>query len=423
MIGTRTGRLPDDVWATIIEAIEEHWRAFLGEVSTNDHGITELVPAAHRLAVQLAGHHLDLPVLLMIYQAAQTASWDFAVGVVAGAPGDLDHTTLLIWFWTKASRWFTASIELSVAVYQEEFNRIRRRGDTRRHELVADVLSGKEIGAAELSAELGGHHLAGVSHVAIIAHALTTDAIERLEAAITAVSAAVHGAAPTLVRPGGRELWGWIHTPDTAGALLESLDSGSLGIDAATVRLTVGGPASGMAGFIAAHKDARAAQRVALSPSRTTAVTVYRRVAALTLLALDHDAATRFALSTLGPLADPDHRQLRETMRVVLTSTESADAVAARLGVHKNTVRYRVQQAERMLDHPLRSGAGDLLLAIDYLDAFPGDPTRPPGGEVRTGLKSTFSRTPQSGQHQSSGISAQAVPAAKPSASSPEATS
>ncbi|HQV20129.1 MAG TPA: helix-turn-helix domain-containing protein, partial [Gordonia sp. (in: high G+C Gram-positive bacteria)] len=138
-------------------------------------------------------------------------------------------------------------------------------------------------------------------------------------------------------------------------------------------RLTVGGPAAGLAGFIAAHRDALMAQRVALSPVREVAVTEYSQVAALTLLALDHESAARFARDTLGPLADSDQRHLRDTVRIVLTSPESADVVAARLGVHKNTVRYRVQQAERMLDRPLQTGAGDLLLAIDYLDAFPID--------------------------------------------------
>ncbi|GAB03461.1 PucR family transcriptional regulator [Gordonia amarae] len=370
VIAERTGPLPDDVQATIGKAIEEHWRAFLGEVTANDRGITELVPAAHKLAVQLAAHHLDLPVLLMIYQAAQAASWEFAVGVVADAPDDLDHTTLLIWFWTKASRWFTASIELSVAVYQEEFNRIRQRGDTRRHELVADVLAGTEIGAAELSAELSGYRVSGVPHVAVIAHALTADAIEGLEPAVTALSAVLRGAALTLVRPGGRELWGWIAAPTLRGA---DLSPQTLGIDASAVRLTVGGPATGLAGFIAAHQDARTAQRVALAPAREVAVTRYDEVTALTLLALDHASAARFARHTLGPLADPDQQQLRDTVRVVLTSPDPADVVAARLGVHKNTVRYRVQQVERMLDRPLQTGAGDLLLAIDYLEAFPND--------------------------------------------------
>ena len=151
------------------------------------------------------------------------------------------------------------------------------------------------------------------------------------------------------------------------------LDAAATDIDASQVRLTVGGPAAGLAGFIAAHRDALMAQRVALSPVREVAVTEYSQVAALTLLALDHESAARFARDTLGPLADSDQRHLRDTVRIVLTSPESADVVAARLGVHKNTVRYRVQQAERMLDRPLQTGAGDLLLAIDYLDAFPID--------------------------------------------------
>ncbi|HMS76168.1 PucR family transcriptional regulator [Gordonia sp. (in: high G+C Gram-positive bacteria)] len=369
-IRKRTGPLPDDVQATIAPAIEEHWRAFLSEVTTTDQGVTELVPAAHRLAVLLATHHLDLSMLLRIYQAAQTASWDFAVAVVKGAPADLDRTRLLIWFWTKASRWFTASIELSVAVYQEEFNRIRQRGDTRRHELVAGVLAGNEISAAELSAELGGYRVSGVRHVAGIAHALTADVIEQLEPTVTALSAALRGAGMTVVRPGGRELWGWIAAPAVGVA---DLDAAATDIDASQVRLTVGGPAAGLAGFIAAHRDALMAQRVALSPVREVAVTEYSQVAALTLLALDHESAARFARDTLGPLADSDQRHLRDTVRIVLTSPESADVVAARLGVHKNTVRYRVQQAERMLDRPLQTGAGDLLLAIDYLDAFPID--------------------------------------------------
>ena len=48
----------------------------------------------------------------------------------------------------------------------------------------------------------------------------------------------------------------------------------------------------------------------------------------------------------------------------------ASDRLAERLGVHKNTIRYRVAQAERLLGHPLRERAGDLLLALDYHDAF-----------------------------------------------------
>ena len=112
------------------------------------------------------------------------------------------------------------------------------------------------------------------------------------------------------------------------------------------------------------------AGRVALAPRRMVAVTAYDDVAALTLLALDHEAAERFTRMTLGELAAPEHDQLRLTVRSVLTSPDNADVIAAALGVHKNTVRYRLHQAERLLGRPLAIRAGDLLLALDYYEAF-----------------------------------------------------
>jgi DNA-binding PucR family transcriptional regulator len=99
-------------------------------------------------------------------------------------------------------------------------------------------------------------------------------------------------------------------------------------------------------------------------------VTAYDDVAALVLIAHDPAAAERFARTTLRGLAEPPHDRLRETVREVLTSAETADRLAERLGIHKNTIRYRVAQAERLLGRPLRERAGDLLLALDYHDAF-----------------------------------------------------
>ena len=353
--------LPDDLGPTLLAAIEEHWLAFLASVTVDVAGTPALVPSAGELAVQVARHHLGLPVLLKIYQVAQEASWDFAVGIVRDAPEGLDHEALLVWFWTKANRWFGSSVELSVAEYSAEFDRIRRRGDARRYELTAAVLDGAGVSLSEFSAQLGGYPITGVRHCAVIAHALDADSIERLEPAVAGL---VAGARMTTVRPGGRELWGWVAVRG------DSLIVDDSAIDASSIRVTVGGPAEGIDGFIAAHRDALAAQRIALSSRRRIAVTRYDDVAALTLISADAVAAQRFARATLRGLADPDLDALRETVRVVLTSTESADSIADSLGVHKNTVRYRVQQAERLLGCPLRTRAGDLLLALDYFDAF-----------------------------------------------------
>ena len=127
--------------------------------------------------------------------------------------------------------------------YQDEVERIRRRGDARRYELVADVLDGKSVGSTELSAELGGHPIAGVTQVAVIAHAMDADSIERLEPALVRVASSITGARLAVVRPGGRELWGWLalRTAQSAAAQWDSR-----GVDPAQIRFAIGEPAEGV---------------------------------------------------------------------------------------------------------------------------------------------------------------------------------
>lgn len=368
----------DDLVPLISEAVREHWAAFLDWFFSSDP--FELVPAARRLPAELARRHLGLPVLLAVYRRAQDAAWEYAVGVVREAPGDVDHEALLIWLWSRAADWFSASVDQSVVLHQQEALRIQQHGDAQRHEAVVRVLEGRAEDPAELSAVLDGYPVSG-THLAFIARALTADAIPQLEPALARMASAAPASRLALVRPGGRELWAWLPVarpgpldsirplesamaPDGAGPLAGA------GIDPLAVRVTVGGPAAGIEGFVEAFGDARAALTVALAPGRQAPVTAYADVAPLTMLAADPRAAGRFARRTLGGLADPSAGKLRDTVRAVLCADGGAETVAASLNVHKNTVRYRVGQAERLLGLPLRSRARDLLLALDYYEAF-----------------------------------------------------
>jgi hypothetical protein len=357
-----------DLRPLLLKAVEEHWYAFLDRITLPDAEF-ELVPSAHAIALEAARRHLGLPLLLKVYQRAQEASWDFAVQVVRQAPSDLDHEALLVWFWTKATAWFGSSVEQSVLIHQAETTRIQQRGDARRFEVVSQALDTRSVSPAELSAALAGHPVNIPGHVALVAHALTADSIEQLESALTAVARKAGPARSVLVRPGGREMWAWLALGERPDTMTDT------GIDPTAVRVTMGVGGSGLDGFVAAHLDAQAAQRVALAPGRREPVTAYDDVAALVLVAHDPEAAERFARTTLRGLADPTHDRLRETVREVLTSAETADRLAERLGIHKNTIRYRVAQAERLLGHPLRERAGDLLLALDYHDTFLTKPT------------------------------------------------
>ncbi|GGU14517.1 PucR family transcriptional regulator [Nocardioides albus] len=361
-----------DLRPLLLKAVEEHWYAFLDRITVPDAEF-ELVPSARTIALEAARRHLGLPLLLKVYQRAQEESWDFAVQVVRQAPRDLDHEALLVWFWTKATTWFGSSVEQSVLIHQTETNRIRQRGDARRFEVVSQALGTRSVSSAELSAALAGHPINIPGHLALVAHALTADSIEQLEASLTAVTRHAGHARSVLVRPGGREMWAWVALGDRPESLTGSMTE--TGIDPTTVRVTLGVGGSGLDGFVAAHLDAQAAQRVALAPGRHEPVTAYDDVAALVLIAHDPAAAERFARTTLRGLADPPHGRLRETVREVLTSAETADKIAERLAIHKNTIRYRITQAEGLLGHPLRERAGDLLLALDYHDAFLATPT------------------------------------------------
>lgn len=352
--------LPDDLRPMVVETVEQHWLAFLDRVSTEAE--FELVPAARQLPVELARRHLELPVLLRIYRVAQEASWEFAVEVVGNAPAELDHEALLVWFWGKAVQWFNSSVEKSVLLHQQEVSRIRQRGDAQRYEAVAGLLSGRAEDPTELSAALGGYPVSG-SHIALIARAMTADSIASLEPALMHLAGQIGRARAVLVRPGGREVWAWVHS-----GTLPELDPAD--IDPSAVRVTAGGPADTVEGFAEAHRDARDAQSVALAAGRRKPLTCYDDVAALTLLAQDHRAAERFTRRTLRGLADGGAGKLRQTARAALSTPGGTESVATSLGVHKNTVRYRVGQAERLLGHPLQTRAGDLLLALDYYDAF-----------------------------------------------------
>lgn len=57
-------------------------------------------------------------------------------------------------------------------------------------------------------------------------------------------------------------------------------------------------------------------------------------------------------------------------------TTRSVEAVADRLFVHKNTVRYRIARAEELLGHPLTERAAHLALALRYVALF-GPPAVP----------------------------------------------
>ena len=67
---------------------------------------------------------------------------------------------------------------------------------------------------------------------------------------------------------------------------------------------------------------------------------------------------------------DKSVARLRETLRVFLEENGSFQNAAARLGVHKNTVAYRIHRAEELLGHGVKERQLELetALRLDPLD-------------------------------------------------------
>jgi DNA-binding PucR family transcriptional regulator len=80
----------------------------------------------------------------------------------------------------------------------------------------------------------------------------------------------------------------------------------------------------------------------------------------------DMGTVRAWVLEVLGDLAidDEGHRRLRETLWAFLSARGSHTAVAERLVLHRNTVRYRIRRAEEILGHGLESGRLDVEVAL-----------------------------------------------------------
>jgi len=347
-----------DLGELAVATVREQWQTFLSGLD-QPRGKPALLPSAASLATELARRHHELPVLLNAYRVAQREAWSYAIGVTRSAPAEVDRATVLVDLWSRAGDWLDHATNASILIHQDERRRIQRSGTAQRFELVQGLLAGAEPDSRELALALGGYPIQAC-HTAVILRATSIDAMARLEPTAHALAGAAGCARPLLVEPGGRELWLWL--PGDVGDVPDDFAMPP------SVVAVVGGSADGLTGFRVTHEEAAAALSLVTAQAAAPAITHYDKVASLIFLARDPAAAHRFTLRVLGPLADdlPGRDRLRDTVQVMLGSA-GVDEAAGRLGVHKNTVRYRLAQAEELLGHPLSERRGDVELALRYL--------------------------------------------------------
>lgn len=254
-----------------------------------------------------------------------------------------------------------------VEAYQDERERWLANRSAVQRETVEALLRDErlDLGAAEssLGYRLRQHHLGLVLWTAPGAGDLA--AAERT----VGVIAERLGAGHPLFVPRDRETaWSWLPIGRTADVDLAVVEAVLAGTDG-QVSVAVGPLAAGEPGFRITHQGAAAAQEVAQlgqhAPGR--AITYDDpTVRAAALLARDLPATRRMVHAALGDLAEDSDgaARLRETLLTFVEEGESYVATAARVHLHKNTVKYRVDRAVEARGKPLGEERLDLELAL-----------------------------------------------------------
>lgn len=362
----------DAVLAESLQAsVRAHWLAFLASLREPPREV-QLVHAAAVFASDMALRGRPLTELFQTYRVAQRAVWDYlTVAARAFSDDNRDEAGFIIFLWNRASDWLNASIVASVEIFQDDQDRVRQGAAAQALVTVRGILDAADGAAGdprELSAALGGYPVSS-RHTALILRADTPEEVGGLRDAALHLARSVGSRNPLLVSPGGRDLWCWLAT--NAAPHRETLLASSAHFSEHGIRAAAGTALPGADGFRLSHLEAQEAMRISLRSPTARPVTLFADVEILSIISSAGASTDRFVQRTLGDLAEDTeaNARLRETLLALLT-TGSVDAAARHLTVHKNTVRYRVTQAEALLGAPLSAGRAEVELALRYLAAF-----------------------------------------------------
>ncbi|GAA2446933.1 hypothetical protein GCM10010421_43260 [Streptomyces glaucus] len=119
-------------------------------------------------------------------------------------------------------------------------------------------------------------------------------------------------------------------------------------------------PRAGLAELGAAWREASAAARAALAEPRLGPVAEWASIGPYRLLTALPPGAARDPAA--GALLAPAHRELARTAEAYLDCAGQAARTAAALGIHRQTLYYRLSRVEQLTGLDLDDGEDRLLL-------------------------------------------------------------
>ena len=324
--------------------------------------------AALEYARRRAQRGTPLTALLRAYRLGHTCFSDWLLKELAQQADDAQMITATTLSMSKiVAGYVDQTSEEIVAAYTRERENWLRNSSAARAARIRDLLSGERINVSATEATLG--YRLRQYHVGLVCWAgdatAAVDNITRLEHAISQVAGkAACSGEPVFLPRDESSAWAWL--PLGIRDTFDAAEASTSGVDG-DIHFAFGDPAKGTTGFRLTHRQAIAAQAVALAagtPSPRAAA--FSEVAPVAMMLGSADLLRAWVLSTLAGLAadDEHHARLRETLLVFLQTGGSYKTTAERLMLHKNTVQYRIRKAEESLGRPVGENRHDVELAL-----------------------------------------------------------
>ena len=322
--------------------------------------------AATEYARRLAQRGTPLTALLRAYRVGHVCFSDWMLRELARQAGNAELISAAsLSMLRMVAGYIDQTSEEMVAAYAQARENWLRNRSTARAARIRDLLAGGriDVGATEvtLGYRLRQYHVGLVCWVGDAASA--ADEITRLEHAIghVAGNASCPGD-PVFVPRDESSAWAWL----PLGVRGTFDPAATAGVEA-DVRFAFGDAAKGPAGFRLTHRQALAAQAVALAAGPHIQRTVaFGEVAPIAMMLGSAELLRAWVLGTLAGLATDDehHARLRETLLIFLRTGGSYKTTAEQLMMHKNTVQYRIRKARESLGRPVGENRYEVELAL-----------------------------------------------------------
>ena len=355
----RDQALKDDVHAVSTALV----RCWLSVMSTGRPPTDELLDPVLEGVRRRAHQGVDLESVLRAYRVGIRVMWS---EITSADVWQLEGVMGQVATWTLD---FADRIATVVAAaYSDEVELLARERERRRSALLNVILSGPAAEPLDAPAELERRHSVAVARVA---PDLTLEELERagqlLESSAGAMLWTVrHRSVVAAVE------WSTDLTRDQLRRRLEGMVDGRL-----IVAIGLGGSAEGVGETRDSYAEAISALRLGpFAGGPTDVLFDFQDLAPLAAILEEPDRARRFATSVLEPLGHlPNRPWALPTLEAYLVCQGRLKQAAADLGVHLNTVKYRLRELRPVLDPLARDGtrAGTLLLALRVSRALAAD--------------------------------------------------